>query len=91
MSEQVVIPPTIGRVVWYFAPQDGALVCHNPQTPFDAHVVYVWSDTCINIAGYDHNGNPFQRTSVPINQTSGAQAWCEWMPYQQGQAKKAAS
>lgn len=87
----MAIAPTIGRVVWYFAPKDEALVCHNVQTPFDAHIVYVWSDTCINIAGFDHNGNPFVRTSVPINQTQGAGAWCEWMPYQTAQAAKHAA
>lgn len=81
--------PTIGRKVYYFDPTTTSLTSHDRSKPFDVNIVYVWSSTCINIAGFDHNGNLFSRTSVPINETAGASAWCEWMPYQQGQAKAA--
>lgn len=91
-----MIPPTIGRKVWYFVNNKAGLngiVSHDLTKPLDVNIVYVWSDTCINIAGFDHNGTPFARTSVPINieNGGGSSAWCEWMPYQQGQAKAAES
>lgn len=83
-----MIKPTIGRVVWFFD--------SNRQTdgsqPLDAHICYVHSDTMINIAGFDQNGVPFAQTSVFLRAdentpTTGYSFWCEWMPFQQGQAK----
>lgn len=89
-----MIVPTIGRKVYYFLRNpDGRLVSNNPALPFDVNIVYVWSDNLVNVAGFDHNGNLFARISVPINtgpDGGGASAWCEWMPYQVGQAKAAA-
>lgn len=86
------IPPEIGRKVWYFVNNPGGLnglVQLDPAKPFDVNIVYVHSDTLVNIAGFDHNGTPFARISVPINAVGpGATAWCEWMPYQLGQAAK---
>lgn len=88
-----MIVPTIGRVVWYLPSDDDlkkvGMVKHGDQ-PFDAHVVYVWSDTSVNLKVFDHDGNGFTRTSVPIN-VDGASPHAEWMPYQQGQAAKAAA
>ena len=89
-----MIKPTIGRKVWYFVNSaEGLNGIHSNDlsTPLDANIVYVHSDTCVNIAGFDHNGTPFARTSVPINieNGGGASAWVEWMPYQVGQAKAA--
>lgn len=86
-----MIKPSIGRKVYYFVKNpDGRLASNDHTMPFDVNIVYVWSDNLVNVAGFDHNGNVFARTSVPINVEAGgggASAWCEWMPYQVGQAK----
>ena len=83
-----MIPPTIGRKVWYRSrPGDGAV--YDANQPFDATVVHVWSDECVNLVISDHQGNQFVKTSVTLAQDREAQPGeCEWMPYQKGQAAK---
>jgi hypothetical protein len=86
IKEKVMISPTIGRVVWFRAggvPTDrqalAALVC------------YVHSDTCVNLAIFDENGVASHKTSCTLYQGDGdvpTGDYCEWMPYQHGQAKK---
>lgn len=81
-----MIKPTIGRVVWYWAP-DRVL----PEQPFAALVAHVWSDTCVNIAYFDEQGRSHNATSVPLYQGDTDRpdfAFCEWMPFQKGQAAK---
>lgn len=85
-----MIKPTIGRVVW-FHPADfemsaiqvgHAMVRHSDQ-PFEAHVVHVWSDTCVNLVVFDHDGNAHKRSSVPINIDNMGHptgSYAEWMP-----------
>ncbi len=58
-----------------------------PQ-PFDATIIYVWSDTCVNLRVTDHAGNDFTRTSVSVNAGDGVLPRAEWMDYQKGQAAK---
>jgi hypothetical protein len=84
-----MIRPTIGRVVLVRRPE----VTH-PQ-PEAGIVVFGHSDNMINVAGFDHNGVPFARTSVylvqdePIPQHVYRSTYAEWMPFQKGQAAKA--
>ena len=81
-----MIKPTIGRVVWYW--------CQKNQTqPQAAVVAYVHSDTMVNLTVFDENGIPHARTSVFLyqgqeNTERPAAIFCEWMPYQKGQAAK---
>lgn len=90
-----MIKPTVGRVVWFTSKsreKSDDLVRHDGQ-PFAALIVYVWSDHLVNLVVFDHNGNCRPRTSVVLNQgdehdQDGASCWCEWMPYQKGQAAK---
>ena len=80
----VVIKPTIGRVVWFKA---GGCDQMHP-----ALVCYVHSDECVNLSVSDQNGNQYGQTSIllfhgdadecPVGQ-------CCWMPYQKQQAEKA--
>jgi hypothetical protein len=88
-----MIVPTIGRVVWYFPSDDDlsklGMNKHGEQ-PFDAHVIYVWSETCVNLVVFDHEGYMFAKTSVPIN-LEGQSPHAEWMPYQREQAAKHAA
>lgn len=89
-----VIPPTVGRVVW-FEP-NGSEQCLNwkclPEQPMSAQVVYVHSDDLVNLAVLDHGGAPRAIENVPLLQGDAAapeSGWyCRWMPYQLGQAAK---
>jgi hypothetical protein len=89
-----MITPTVGRVVWY-RPQEhiDGLTQHDPAQPMAAHVAYVWNDELVNLLVIDHGGKVHSRTSVPLIQeggtcTAGSSPFCEWMPYQKGQAAK---
>lgn len=95
------ITPTIGRKVYYFegTPQNALggnanAAIYNPAAPFDATVVYVRSDTCVNLSIRDHNGSSYARTSVQLQDPQegdahGGFCYATWTPYQVGQAKKA--
>lgn len=81
-----MIKPTIGRVVWFH--QDGSLPEDQPNA---AIVAYVHSDTMVNLAVFNNNGKTYAETSVLLYQGDTdrpASRYCEWMPYQQGQAAK---
>jgi hypothetical protein len=83
-----MIKPTIGRVVLFKLNSGQA-------NPFPALVCAVHNDKCINIAGFDSNGNAFKYTSVPLLQDNDpipqSGFYAEWMPYQKEQAAKADS
>jgi hypothetical protein len=82
-----MIKPTVGRVVWFHE----AFVPDTKEQPRAAIVCYVHSDRCVNLAVFDVNGNSTSRTSVALRQEGDeapAYAFCEWMPYQLGQAAK---
>lgn len=88
----MVIKPTVGRVVWFY-PKDSSPA----SQPLAALVAHVWSDTCVNLAIFDANGNSIVNppTSVLLVQDgmevpSGG-LYCTWMPYQKQQAEKAAA
>jgi hypothetical protein len=93
----MLIAPTVGRVVWY-RPNENDLnsgMQKFDDQPFNAHVVYVWGNFVVNLVVMDHAGGSFIRTSVPLRQESDdapeisdGERFCEWMPYQIGQAKK---
>jgi hypothetical protein len=81
-----MITPTIGRIVWFW---------NSPELrgaqPEAAIVAKVWSDTMVNLGVFRDNGNCTGFTSVTLWQGEGeppASAYCEWMPYQKGQAAK---
>lgn len=94
-----VITPTVGRKVWYrhdgysATGIDGGLVypVSYGNQPMDATVIYVWGDRTVNLSITDHAGNTFALSSVTLVQEGDATPggrYCEWMPYQRGQAKK---
>jgi hypothetical protein len=84
-----LIKPTVGRVVWYhppFTPDSGS----NEQT-LAAIVCHVWSETRVNLAVFDSNGTASNQTSVFLFRGESerpSSSYCEWMPYQIGQAAK---
>ncbi len=84
-----MIKPTIGRKVWYWAhtPSEG----YENAQPEDATVVFVFSESMVNLRVTDHSGNSRPETSVFLWQGEGSQPdtrHAQWMPYQVGQAKK---
>lgn len=85
-----LITPTIGRVVWFYP--EATPAGHPEDQPFAALVTYVHSDRCINVAAFDHNGDPLKYTSVRLLQQGDPKpasgSYAQWMPYQLGQAKK---
>lgn len=87
--------PTVGRVVW-FRPNGAMMPGHlkfDPEQPAKADVVFVHSDTMVNLLVVDHNGTTHPMSSLPLRDPDDApmapgQPYCEWMPYQLGQAAK---
>ena len=83
------IKPTIGRKIWYHAPDEA--IHSDPSQPLDATIVYVHSDGMVNLRVTDQGGISHARTSIPLIQEGDAApngAYCFWMPFQQGQAKR---
>ncbi len=85
------ITPTVGRVV-LFTPAKSDDITTSGQRPLAAIITNVWSDTCVNLAVFDANGNSHSRTSVYLagddDGPRPSYGFCEWMPYQKGQAAK---
>lgn len=87
-----MIRPTIGRIVWFTPAKDDAYIGTNyKDQPMAAIVTYVFSDRCVNLAVFDHNGILTNHRSVDLVQEGDPkpeERYAEWMPYQIGQAKK---
>lgn len=96
-KSDTVIVPTVGRIVWFwpswdYAAQIGMKVIEADQ-PMAASVAYVWTDRLVNLDVIDHIGKHHGISSVQLMQPGDADPvpgnnWCEWMPYQKGQAAK---
>jgi hypothetical protein len=89
-----MIKPTVGRVVWY-QPSDKEKSKEQSlavaDQPLAAHVCYVHSDHLVNLLVIDMNGFLHSRTNVMLVQEGEDKpisSYCEWMPYQKGQAAK---
>lgn len=100
-----VIKPTVGRKVWYRPSkhdQQGPvpMQCAVGQ-PLDATVIAVHGDRLVNVLVTDMVGRQFPVLSVTLVQEGDILPACneglplgryvEWMPYQQGQARKDAA
>ncbi len=78
-----MIEPTVGRVVWFHE----ALA----RNTLAAIISYVWNARLVNLAVFGVNGNCYGATSVKLLQPGDVApqgSYCEWMPYQIGQAKR---
>ncbi|MEN6540880.1 MAG: hypothetical protein ABFC67_14830 [Mizugakiibacter sp.] len=86
------IKPTVGRVVHYTPGPTEKIPGNGSGQPLAALIAFVHSDSCVNLAVFDANGNNHSRTSVPLVQddTGLLPEWgfAQWMPYQKGQAAK---
>jgi hypothetical protein len=92
------ILPSVGRVVWFTPSRltgDGFFAHIDGQKPLAAIVSHVFNDELVNLAVFDSNGVSHSRTSVQLVQAGEDKPehgyFCEWMPYQVGQAAKAAA
>lgn len=92
-----MIKPTVGRVVW-FCPSHGDplhsfVFSHGDGRSIRLAAIVAWvhSDRMVNLAIFDPSGVAQARTSVPLLQDGdppSPYSFCEWMPYQKGQAAK---
>lgn len=82
-----MITPSVGRVVWFRAP--GLVQDAQPQA---AIVAYVHDDRTVNLMVIGGTGIPQPLQCVTLVQDGDAiepgTCYCEWMPYQKGQAAK---
>lgn len=82
-----MITPTVGRIVWYHPPASIPT-----DQPWAAIVAHVWSDVCVNLAVFTPDGVMASDTSVLLLQDGASSppegSYCEWMPYQIGQANR---
>lgn len=78
-----MIEPTVGRVVWF---QDGS---NEPQA---AIIAFVHSMQYVTLMVIDQQGYPLGRQNILLIQDDDKppedEVYCEWMPYQKGQAAK---
>lgn len=82
-----VIVPTIGRQVWFWP---STALLERPTQPLAATVCFVHNERWVNLQVIDPNGNARPVCSVQLRQPEDevpAGAYCEWMPFQVGQAK----
>lgn len=87
-----MIKPTVGRVVLFYPdlsfPSAGEI-----GQPLAATIAFVHSDTCVNLCVVDANGVTCPQTSVFLRQDDAIAPenvrYCEWMPFQKGQAERA--
>jgi len=92
---QVLIPPTVGRVVWFYPSLltgEAGFASPTGDAPLAAVIAHVWNDTMVNLAVFDANGASHPRTSVrliheELTSDRPSEAFCMWMPFQKGQAK----
>ena len=66
--------PSVNRLVQYrddAFPRDG----EEPENWIAAMIVHVHSDTMVNLALWDANGNPSARTSVDLGTDEGKWRW----------------
>lgn len=86
-----IIPPTPGRVVWFYPADHDGIARLNGQ-PLSGQVAGVHHDRLVNLCVLDAYGNPQARTSVtlvqPGDDVPAGGAYATWMPYQIGQAAK---
>lgn len=90
MSEYRIIKPTIGSKLWFWPAQShGHMTSLDDEQPMDATVVFVHPDSRVNLLVVDHQGAGHAVAWVFLrqdHQKSPDSAYCEWMPYQLGQA-----
>lgn len=87
----VAIAPTVGRIVW-FRPVQPDSFCLEKSEPLAAIITRVWNDVCVNITVFGATGIMGSRKNITLVPDETAvvppTSYCEWMPYQLGQAAR---
>ncbi len=91
MSAKNLIPPSPGRIVWFYPAEHDGIGRLNGQ-PLAAIVAGVHNDRLVNLAVFDAYGNTQQRSNVDLIQPDTTKpdggSYATWMPYQIGQKAK---
>jgi hypothetical protein len=81
-----MIKPTVGRVVWFHC------YVENQEMPALAAIIsWVQRDDLVNLGVFKQSGGVYGVVDVELYQGEGPRPmreFCEWMPYQLGQAAK---
>lgn len=92
-----MITPTNGRIVWFTPATSVAgglngIVQHDKTKPLAAMVCHVWGERMVNLLVTDSQGIQHAADHVTLLQDDDTPPklgrYCEWMPYQKGQAAK---
>lgn len=87
-----MIPPSIGRKVWYWPVGEPEMVQFDDEVPLDATIIFPENVECVNLRITDHAGGTHIRTNALLHQgqvdTRPPSSCATWMPYQLGQAAK---
>lgn len=93
-----MITPTVGRVVLVQRlgkSLDEAHQVTDLTAPEPAFITCVHEDRIINVAGFTQTGDPFAANGIALLQDDDpkpeGETFAYWMPYQKGQAAKAAT
>lgn len=89
----VKIVPTLGRVMWFVPFEDfqhhSGVKLYKGQR-YTAHVCFVHGENSVNVMVIDSSGKSYGMTCVHVKQADAPEPkgidYCEWMPYQVGQA-----
>lgn len=85
-----MIEPTVGRIVWYYPA--GKAQLEPGRQPCAAVIAHVHNSRLVNLTFFDGAGCTYPAMSVPLAQDETERPddghFCEWMPYQKGQATK---
>jgi len=83
-----MIKPTVGRVVWF---REYVLGKQTHNEPLAATVAWVNEDDTVNLTVHSESGTTYGITDIPLIQDDLKPNcdYCEWMPWQLGQAKAA--
>lgn len=90
-----MIKPTVGRIVWFWrSGYEGR--CLGADQPMAATVAFVHDDRRVNLSVTDHAGCVLPVDNVQLVQPGddhpgNSRPWCQWMPFQVGQAKAQAT
>ena len=85
-----MITPTVGRVVWYHPDDDDPTPKFRGEV-LAAHICRVISEREVNLLVIRADGITYGRHNVRLTQDGDKPPtgrYCEWMPYQKGQAAK---
>ena len=73
-----MIKPTVGRIVWFYPKGQ------TDEPPLAAMIVCVWSDTCVNLAIFQKDGNSMKDPPTSIllvqdgNPVPSGGHYCAW-------------